>query len=58
MFLGGSERIAAAAAMASNGLLQLPALLATSNACVRFGGMNAVLLPANMGLTAYLGAIA
>jgi hypothetical protein len=59
MFLGGSTRLAAVAAMAPGAgtFLQLAALLATSNACVRFGGMSATLLPGNVGFTAYIGAM-
>ena len=59
MFLGGNQRVAALLAMApvAGALVQLAALLTTSNACVRFGGMSASLLPANVGVTAYVGAI-
>lgn len=55
MFLGGSMNIAAAAALVGGGGLHVAALLATSNACVRFGGMSSTVLPFNVGLCAYLG---
>jgi hypothetical protein len=51
MFLGGSIPIASAIGAASMGFLQLPALLATSNACVRFAGMSATVLPATPRFT-------
>jgi len=59
MFLGGNQRVASLLAMApvAGAFVQLAALLTTSNACVRFGGMSASLLPANVGVTAYVGAI-
>jgi hypothetical protein len=59
MFLGGSTRLAAFAALrpGAGSFLQLAAVLATSNACVRFGGMSATLLPGKVGFTAYIGAI-
>lgn len=52
MFLGGNTMIGAMA-----GPMQFPAMLATSNACVRFGGMTATLIPANAGINIYAGAI-
>jgi hypothetical protein len=52
MFVGGNPYLAAAA-----GPLSLPALIATSNACVRFGGLTATLLPVNASATVYQGAI-
>jgi hypothetical protein len=52
MFLGGDLQLAAMA-----GPLFLQVLLVTSNACVRFGGMYASVLPFNAGATAYVGAI-
>jgi hypothetical protein len=56
MFLGGNAMIAGVAG-AFLSVSQLPALLATSNACVRFGGMTATLLPANAGVAIYTGVI-
>lgn len=52
MFVGGNPYIAAAA-----GPLTVPALIATSNACVRFGGLTASLLPVNVSTTVYVGGI-
>ncbi|MBX3243519.1 MAG: hypothetical protein KF685_03510 [Acidobacteria bacterium] len=52
MFLGGNTMIGA-----MMGPMQLPAILATSNACVRFGGMNATLIPANAGINIYAGGV-
>lgn len=57
MFLGGSLQAAAAASALSGGVMQIPALLATSNACVRFGGMTATVLPVNVGIAAYIGCL-
>jgi hypothetical protein len=59
MFMGGSASLAAILNMMPGVgmILNLTALLATSNACVRFGGMSATLLPGNVGLAAYVGAI-
>ncbi|MDB4989510.1 MAG: hypothetical protein JWN04_4688 [Myxococcaceae bacterium] len=56
MFLGGNALIAAAASYASYALM-LPALLATSNACVQFGGMNATVVPCNAGVSVYVGLV-
>lgn len=52
MFIGGNPYLAAMA-----GPLYIPALIASSNACVRFGGLTATLLPVNASVTAYIGAI-
>jgi len=52
MFIGGNPYLAAMA-----GPLYLSALIATSNACVRFGGLTATLLPVNASASAYVGAI-
>ncbi|MBC7796582.1 MAG: hypothetical protein H7Z37_06900 [Pyrinomonadaceae bacterium] len=57
MFIGGSLLAAAIAGGASAGTLQIPAIIATSNACARFGGLTATLLPANIGLSFYVGGI-
>jgi hypothetical protein len=57
MFLGGSIIIATMVGAASAGTMQLPALIATSNGCVRFGGLTATLLPFNVGLSVYVGII-
>jgi hypothetical protein len=58
MFLGGNSLIASALGAASAGYLQVPALLASSNACVQFGGMSATALPTNVGVSAYVGSVA
>jgi len=52
MFMGGNPYLAAMA-----GPFFIPALIATSNACVRFGGLTATLLPVNASASAYVGAI-
>jgi hypothetical protein len=59
MFIGGNVALASVLAVAPGlgTFLQLTALLATSNACVRFGGMSATLIPYNIGLSAYIGVI-
>lgn len=57
MFLGGSQTIVAAAAMVGAGILQLPALVASSKACVRFEGMSATVVPGNVGVAGYVGYI-
>jgi hypothetical protein len=57
MFLGGSTIIASMVAVATAGSMQIPALIATSNACVRFGGLTATLLPFNVGISLYVGII-
>ncbi|MDB4972212.1 MAG: hypothetical protein JWN48_553 [Myxococcaceae bacterium] len=57
MFLGGSPTMAAAFAVVGNGAMQLPALVASSKACVRFEGMSATVVPGNIGIAVYLGYI-
>ena len=52
MFLGGAPQLAVLA-----GPFFVPALIATSKACVRFGGITATVLPVNAGATVYVGAI-
>lgn len=52
MFIGGSPYL-----VSVPGPLALPALIATSNACVRFGGLTATVLPVNASVNAYLGLI-
>lgn len=52
MLLGGDLQLAGTA-----GPLFLSVLMVTSNACVRFGGMYASVLPFNVGATAYVGMI-
>lgn len=56
MFLGGSWALGTAM-MSTGGVLTIPALIASSKACVRFGGMTATLLPANVSGSFYLGYI-
>lgn len=58
MFLGGSPMIAGAFGAATSGVGYVAALLATSNACVRFHGMGVTVLPYNIGATAYVGVLA
>ena len=55
IFLGGSATAASMAGAMSGGAMQLPALIATSNACLKVGGMTATLLPVNVGGSAYIG---
>jgi hypothetical protein len=57
MFIGGSQALATAAGLTTGGAMQIPALIATSEACVAFGGMTATLIPANVGITMYVGLI-
>jgi hypothetical protein len=57
MFLGGDIRIAIAMSVVTSAAMQVPTLIATSNACVRFGGMVATALPANLGFSAYVGCL-
>ena len=59
MFLGGNTWFAGLVGLTpgAGSFLQLTTLLATSNACVRFGGMSATLLPGNVGVVAYVGGI-
>lgn len=58
MFLGGSMAFSAGAAVAAlSSLAYIPALIATSNACVCFGGMGVTVLPFNVGASVYIGAI-
>lgn len=57
MFLGGSYLISSIAGFASAGALQIPAILATCNAAVCFGGLTASVIPANASITCYLGVI-
>jgi len=52
MFLGGAPQLAVLA-----GPFVIPAFIATSKACVRFGGITATVLPVNAGATVYVGAI-
>jgi hypothetical protein len=54
MFLGGNQTFASLVGPA----LYIPALIATSSACVRFGGMTATLIPVNASATVYTGIIA
>jgi len=60
MFLGCKAIAATAVSVVpiAGNYLQLVALLSTANACVRFGGMSATVLPANLGVTAYMGTVA
>lgn len=57
MFVGGNPMIAAAAASVSMGTMQIPALIASSEACVAFGGMTGTIVPANVGVSVYVGLI-
>lgn len=53
MFIGGSMALAATLGAITSGA----AYLATSNACVRFHGMGVTLIPYNVGVSAYVGAL-
>lgn len=57
LFIGGSVAFAGAAAIALSALSYIPALLASSNACVSFGRMGASVLPFNVSGSLYLGMI-
>jgi len=57
MFLGGSEFFALAAAALTVGTGYLPALIASSNGVVFFGGMTATLLPFNVSAAVYIGGV-
>jgi hypothetical protein len=57
MFLGGWLCLATALGVGSMGLLHVPTLLTTSNACVKFGGMTANAIPYNVGVAVYFGMI-
>lgn len=57
MFLGGSTFWSSVAGTVSGGALQIPALLATSCACVRFGGLTASLIPVSAGINLYVGGV-
>ena len=57
MFIGGSTLFASAASALSGGMGYLPALIASSNGVVFFGGMTATLLPFNASASVYIGAI-
>jgi hypothetical protein len=52
MFLGGNYQLAAAA-----GPLSSLVLIASSKACVRFGGVGVTDLPVNLGVNSYIGTI-
>jgi len=52
MFIGGNTLLSSMA-----GPMMIPAVIASSEACVAFGGMTATLIPANVGITAYAGII-
>lgn len=53
MFMGADPLVIGALPVQA----KIPALIATSNACVRFGGMYASALPFNASLSCYLGVI-
>jgi hypothetical protein len=57
MFLGGRLWFAAGLGGATMGAGHLPGLVMSSNACVKFGGMTANVIPVNVGVTAYVGGI-
>lgn len=57
IFLGGSYIAASVAGVVSAGILQLPAILATCNAVVCFGGITASLIPVNASVNFYVGAV-
>lgn len=57
IFLGGSYIASSIAGFASAGALQIPAVLATCNAAVCFGGLTASLIPVNASINLYVGAV-
>jgi hypothetical protein len=57
MFIGGSSFLANIAGTVSGGALRIPALLATSCAVVRFGGLTASVIPVSAGVSVYVGAV-
>lgn len=57
MFMGGSIPLAMMASAVSAGSGMVPTLIATSNACVAFGGVAITVIPANVSVSIYLGAI-
>lgn len=57
MFLGGSYLAGVFASTLSFGTMQIPAMIATSNACVFFGGMTVSIIPANASVVFYVGRI-
>ena len=57
MFIGGSVTLATIVGFSTMGAGQLPALIATSEACVAFGGMTATVVPVNAGISIYVGII-
>lgn len=54
-FLGGSVIIATIVGAATAGTMEISALIATANACVRVGGMTVTVLPFNIGVSMYVG---
>ncbi len=57
IFLGGSYIASSVAGLVSAGTMQIPALLATCNAAVCFGGLTASVIPVNASINIYLGAV-
>jgi hypothetical protein len=57
MFLGGDLVLSGFVGGVSGGSGQLPLLVATSKACVSFGGMTVIALPYNVGIAIYVGLI-
>lgn len=57
MFLGGSQIASSLAGAVSAGSMAIPALIATSNGAVMFGGMTATVIPVNASVIFYVGAI-
>lgn len=57
MFLGCSTFWSTLAGSLSFGALQVPALMATANACVMFGGMTVSIIPVSANVTVYVGAV-
>lgn len=55
-FSAGTAVAGTVGALTAN-LGYIATLVATSNACVRFHGMGATVLPYNIGVNAYVGAI-
>ena len=57
MFLGGNQIASSLAGAVSGGAMTIPALIATANGAVMFGGMTATIIPANASVVFYIGAI-
>ena len=57
MFIGGNPGIAMLAGLPGAGVGQIGGLVASSKACVRFGGMTVTAVPVNASINVYIGFI-